>query len=185
MSKRQRDKMYNIVKYREIFLGRSGYMMNVGEYCRGCGIPVQKEKGGPKRQGIIDCIANDNDHSRLQYLQLLCRACNVIKNRTAPAQLNRDTMSWSAKKNETGKVKFRAFAIRLLADNGGQYDYDDMVAAGAEYCDLETVTIERYMKRLKSSRGPFDVIRGTVCWKTDEDIANWIGHDLPQIERDN
>ena len=93
-------------------------------------------------------------------------------------------MSWSAKKNETGKVKFRAFAINLLADNGGQYDYDDMVAAGAEYCDLETVTIERYMKRLKSSRGPFDVIRGTVTWKSEEDLDVWVRQDIPQIEHD-
>ena len=85
MSKRQRDKMYNLVKYREVFLGRSGCLMNVGEYCRACGVPVQKNKGGPKKQGIIDCIKNDGDHSRLQYLQLLCRPCNVVKNKTTPA----------------------------------------------------------------------------------------------------
>ena len=98
MSKPQRDRMYPLVLRREVILGLP--LMNVGPYCRICGIEVQKDRGGPLPQGIIDDITNSGDHSDLRNLQLLCRPCNTAKNYRPKDPDNRRTMTTSEQTNE-------------------------------------------------------------------------------------
>ena len=180
MNKRQRDRFYAATAFKELRLNQfatDGTIMNLGEHCRGCGVMVAKNQKHATSDipiGILDCIANDGDHSSVEKLQLLCKSCNAIKNPTIPNNPNRGTMTYSQQKNEKGKRKFRPYAIKLMTDSpNGNYEYDDMVASGAEYCDLETVTIERYMKRLLSSKGPFMLVNGIVFWKDNADVSKW------------
>ena len=180
MNKNQRDRFYNTVAYKEFRLNqydKNNKIMNLGEFCRGCGKMVtknQKDATSDIPIGVLDCIPNDGDHSNIDKLQLLCKQCNAIKNPKTPKLENRQTMTFSEQKNEKGKRKFRPFAYKLLNDNGGCFDYDDLVASGAEWCDLETVTIERYMKRLLSSFGPFMIQANMVYWKPDNELNKWV-----------
>ena len=175
MNKRQRDRFYSVVAYKELRLNqfsKDNTIMNLGEHCRGCGKMVaknQKDATSDIPIGILDCIPNNGDHTKITNLQLLCKACNAIKNPKKTILENRETMTYSEQKNEKGKRKFRGFAINLLVDHNGAYEYEDMVAAGAEHCDLETVTIERYMKRLLSSLGIFKITAGMVHFKSDDE----------------
>ena len=66
LNKRQRDFLYpQIVK-------KQG-----GEYCKGCGKSIDKIQ---ENLLMIDHIDNNNSNNILDNLQLLCRACNIIKN---------------------------------------------------------------------------------------------------------
>ena len=119
--------------------------MNVGPYCRGCGKRVYKDQydktGKKQEQGILDCIANDGDHSSVELLQLLCRCCNKIKNPKKSDSMKMLQMSYSEKKNLITETRVRGWLIMKVAENQGKYDLDDAKNAAAEkYCCSNVTT---------------------------------------------
>ena len=178
MSKPQRDRVYPLVLRREVILGLP--LMNVGPYCRICGIEVQKDRGGPLPQGIIDDITNSGDHSDLRNLQLLCRPCNTAKNYRPKDPDNRHTMTTSEQKNEEVEHRFRGLMLAYLADHGGECKRTQMEHHGAEMCRGSTVSTERYMHKLCSTAGPMICSKGMVTWRSDKEVDAWMAREDPE-----
>lgn len=179
LNSKQRRRLYPHVERREIPLNLP--LMNVGPYCRGCGKMVSKD-GVEHRQGILDCIDNSGDHTRLDNLQLLCKPCNALKNPRGPKpNPNRENLSWEASTNIKGKKKFRAWAIQLMLDHNN-YPVDDMIAAGAEFCDLETITTSRYLRRMASTLGPFEIVADRVFWRSDVEVDKALENNSELVE---
>ena len=180
LSKSQRDRLYPLVENKEIILNlfTNNSAMNVGPYCRGCGKPVFKDQydktGKKQEQGILDCIANDGDHSSVELLQLLCRCCNKIKNPKKSDSMKMLQMSYSEKKNLITEKKVRGWLIMKVAENQGKYDLDDAKNAAAEKYDCSPNTTTRYLEKMISSQGPFDITGKYLTFKDNEDIDYWI-----------
>ena len=179
LNKKQRDKLYPLVVYKEIILNlfTNNSAMNVGPYCRGCGKRVYKDlpsDGDDGRQGVIDCILNDGDYSRIELLQLLCRSCSRIKNSKKSDSMKMLQMSYSEKKNQVTEKKVRGWLIKQVAENKGLYDLVDAKNAAAEKFDCSPNTTTRYLEKMISSQGPFDIAGEYLTFKNDEDIDNWI-----------
>ena len=174
MNKRQRDHFYPLVETREIRLGLP--LMNVGPYCRGCGITLDKD-GDTAPQGVIDCIKNDGNHRILPNLQLLCRACNTVKNPRRPdPNPNMDNISWEASRSLVAERNFRGWTMAMITKHGA-YPIDDLISAGAEKAGISTITAGRYLKKMTSSRGPFAILGGQVQFKSPEAVDEWLGKD--------
>ena len=184
MSSRQRDSMYIKVAYKEILIPDMfphKTIRNLGHFCRGCGVPVGKNRGtiNPDTgkeypQGVIDCIDNSGNHRYLKNLQLLCRSCNMIKNPRREHISTNLEMSYSQKKNLKIEPLFRAYVINKLADNGGQYSEDRLVKGGAEKYGFSKKTAGDYMDKLTSDEGPLFLSGENVCWDETIPIEEWM-----------
>ena len=179
LNKNQRDKLYPLVENKEIILNlfTNNSAMNTGPYCRGCGKPVFKDLPSDDddgRQGVIDCIKNDGDHSSIELLQLLCRSCNRIKNPKKPDSMKFLQMSHSEKKNLITETRVRGWLIKQVAENKGRYELDDAKNAAAEKYNCSPMTTTRYLEKMTSSQGPFDIAGEYLIFKTNEDIDHWI-----------
>lgn len=171
LSKRQRDRLYNKVAFKELYLHQT-HGINIGEYCRACGIQVQKDKEGPHEQGLVDCMNNSGDHRDLENLQLLCRGCNHIKNPRGPSNRgDSSTMTWSEAKNKITERKFGGWVLSVIGGSAtGQYDFDDLVVEGAVICDNSEIPNRRHLKKLTCRLGPLehDKRSNAVYFKNDE-----------------
>ena len=154
LNSRQRDAWWDRVAYRELELGLPVHVL--GEFCRGCCIPVSKHRGGPHPVGYIDCIDNSGDHSRLENLQLLCPGCNRYKNlhRLAVAQPRDldDTRTATLKLNLREKY-WRMWVIGVLIEKG-KMSVDHAMIGGAEKFALGPTTLKRYLSKIQSVEGP-------------------------------
>ncbi len=148
--------------------------MNIGEFCRGCGQAVTMKRGTDLPQGIIDCIDNSGDHTNLNNLQLLCKACNMIKNPRRDAPSTTMQMSFSQKKNMLIEPQFRAYVIRKVADSGGSYSVDAVTKGGAEKYGFSIKTAGDYLAKLTSEEGPMYEEEGIIYWKDNQDIDKWV-----------
>lgn len=133
MSTYQRDNKYPSVAAREILLryfDKYPRVCNIGEYCRGCGQEIRKNKGTINKQtgeeypqAEIDHINNNNSNNKLTNLQLLCRSCNRIKNPSktpsCPAPKN-PTMESSCEVADSKQYRptFKMNLQHYLMDNG-------------------------------------------------------------------
>ena len=188
LNSRQRRDRWRKVAWRELHLntdkGPATYM-NVGPYCRGCGCHVSMKGTNGVEMGLIDCIDNKGDHSRLANVQLLCRSCNRKKNPRrakhesdapppAPDEYGRREMSFAARKNVTVEPLFRSYVVSRLASNGGQYDEDSLIKSGAEKFKASIKACTDYMDKLTSDEGPCEVVQGVVYWRDSRDMDAWL-----------
>ena len=195
LNSRQRRERWRRVAWKELYLntdlGPASYT-NVGPYCRMCACRViAHEKRDPKTKkvipgqlplGVIDCIDNSGDHDRLSNLQILCRSCNRKKNpkKDIPDDLpsggdehGRREMSFAARKNATVEPLFRAYVVSRLSDNGGQYDEDALIKAGAEKFKASIKSCTDYMDKLTSDEGPCQSIQGVVYCRDSRNMEEW------------
>jgi len=159
MNKRTRDKLYPIIAKRD------------GEYCRCCG------KLSSEEQLVIDHKDNDNSNNTHTNLQLLCRACNYLKNpRKEPLDScvsNDNVFEERLSKFKKKEIKFLEYLDEKI-ENSCTYaiDYKDAINSGAEIADISVETAKRHLKRVISSEGKFrkhdyDDDRPSVLTKRD------------------
>ena len=180
MSKPQRDRVYPI--------GSSGArsywgcpLMNVGPYCRICGIEVQKDRGGPLPQGIIDDITNRWRPLRFAEPPVALQAVQYDQKTIRPKDPdNRRTMTTSEQTNERNERRFRGLIFTYLADRAGECERSEMEDYGAEMCDASPVSTHRYLNKLCSTAGPMQCIDGMVKWRTDKEIEAWLAREDPE-----
>lgn len=179
MSKRQRDRMWYHVAYREAILGLP--LVNLGEYCRGCGIAVSRDGLGAIPQGLIDCVPNDGDHSDIRKLQLLCRACNGIKNPRVPEIPRFLEMSYSMAKNLKTEPLWRAYVVNKLSEHGGSYDAGELIAGGAEKYGCGIKTASNYMRKFASAEGPGHIENGILYWDDGQSMDAWFAEHEDEL----
>ena len=142
MNKRTRDKLYPIIVKRD------------GEYCKCCGkLPYEV-------QLIIDHRNNNDSNSTLTNLQLLCRACNYLKNpRKEPFDMcvydnNLDLEESSLVKNKRTEPAFREFILEEIDDSEYQMlEWNEVTDMSAEKIGISPMTAERYLKKMVSKYG--------------------------------
>jgi len=136
-----------------------------GEFCNGCGVqPLEWVMEPPyfinllcrtvfiTKKLFVEHIDNDPSHNNLDNFQLLCRACNRIKN---PVKLKTNSTREKTpemERRDQREDKFRNYWIqRLLADRFT--DFDDLLASACEYSDLALRTGQDIAKKLVSTEG--------------------------------
>lgn len=146
MNSRTRAKLYPIIAERD------------GEFCRNCKIPTTE------KQLEIDHINNYNSDNRLENLQLLCRSCNYIKN---PRKEPVDNLCASVceeerplppemRENRRMEPRFRRWIFQKVLSLGN-VRYEEALNAGAEYVGASTETVKRYLRKMTSSTGMYEV----------------------------
>ena len=123
-----------------------------GEYCRMCGkLPWEG-------QLIVDHRDNNNSNNSRDNLQLLCRACNWLKNSKGPldkcvneSESEDETELQNSKKNEP---LFRKYVYHRLYENGEKsIPEKELVNGGAEHIGNSPVTCQRYLNKMCSPEG--------------------------------
>lgn len=146
MNSRTRKKLYPIISKRD------------GEICRICKIPATE------KQLQIDHKNNDNSDNELENLQLLCKSCNYLKN---PRKQSVDNLCVSVceeerplppemVENRRMEPRFRRWAYGKVIILG-KIRYEDALNAGAEYIGASTETVKRYLRKMTSSEGLYDI----------------------------
>jgi len=131
-----------------------------GEYCRCCGkLPYEG-------QLVIDHRDNYSSNNSLTNLQLLCRACNYIKNpRKRPDDLcvnyksNRENESCLSINREKEPL-FKEFVYKKI-HRGWSIALKAIINSGAEEIDASPVTVKRYLDKMVSSSGKL------IVWEHD------------------
>lgn len=138
MNSRTRLKKYEFVAKRD------------GEYCRGCSALVSE------RQLIVDHIDNNNKNNKEENLQLLCRACNYLKNPRGPLDLCvREVQTEDQSELEMNRLKepaFRKFIFQRLFEQT-RIPEKDLVNSACEVVEISPVTGKRYLDKMCSSTG--------------------------------
>lgn len=144
MNKDTHDKLYPILKQRD------------GEYCRGCGKLLAEIK---EDQFLIDHKDNDNSHNELSNLQFLCRSCNYFKNpKSEQTELDELEISSELKKGEIMENEFRKWVFgRVMLE--GNLLVEEALYSGAEIIKGSPVTTQRYVKKMKSPAGLYEVVK--------------------------
>jgi len=125
-----------------------------GEYCKGCC------KLPHEGQLIVDHRDNNNSNNTLNNLQLLCRACNYVKNpRNRPLDScvsTNDNFELRLSKFKIKEVDFEIYLYERI-ENSDDYciDIDDAINSGAQKVDISVETAKRHLKKLISKEGPF------------------------------
>lgn len=88
-------------------------------------------------------------------MKLLCHGCNNRKEFTKSNITGTREMTPEHQVNRKNKKQFRIWMWHLLQENNHHYSYEDLVGSAAYLFDVETVTIERWIKPLISSYGPY------------------------------
>ena len=144
MNKDTHDKLYPIIKERD------------GEFCRGCGKILKEIK---EEHFLIDHKDNDNGNNKLDNLQLLCRSCNYFKNpRTEISELDELEISSELKKGEIMENEFRKWVFGRVVLEGNLL-VEEAVYAGAELIKGSPVSTQRYVKKMKSTAGIYEVVK--------------------------
>lgn len=150
MNSRNRKKFYKLLKERD------------GEQCNIC-----RKKGGFETL-VIDHIDNNNSNNDPENLQLLCPSDNTKKNprgkgkKRSPVSIDTNAheaekiVSAEFRKNQESEPRFRHWLydkIKVL----GKMKFDEVVDAGAEKAGCSQATIIRYIKKVVSSEGIYEV----------------------------
>ena len=146
MNKRTRDRLYPILAKRD------------GEECSICGCI------GNASSLVIDHFDNNNRNNELENLQLLCRKCNAIKNsrgkgkrKTLVDVAQHITTSREIILNEKYEPMFRKYLEKKCSEEF-PVELKDLIASGAEITDASQTTIIRYIDKMCSSAGRFQII---------------------------
>jgi len=129
-----------------------------GEFCKSCQTPSSE------KQLVVDHINNDNSDNRLENLQLLCKGCNYAKNpREKPVDnvcvsvCEEDRpMSPEMKENRRMEPRFRRWMFHKVIKSG-KIRYEDSINAGAEFVGCSTETVKRYLKKMTSTEGSYEI----------------------------
>jgi hypothetical protein len=145
MNSRTRKKLYDFLCKRD------------GEYCKGCGkLPWEG-------QLVVDHKDNNNSNNSPENLQLLCRACNYMKNERRkdadePLDMCVSSKNESIKINRSREPKFREFVYGNI-DVDGSIDYDDAIYSGSEIIGVSPETTKRYLRKMCSRGGKLKTFR--------------------------
>jgi len=158
-----------------------------GEYCVGCriGLICRRLKEGEKpfvtNILFIDHIDNNPKNNILENMQLLCSACNKIKN---PSQKESDSIPSGIKNAEMirGDIQEKKYRKRIdrTIDKHNWIKVDDAINAGAEHLTTDEITIspvttKRYLQKLTSLVGNFSVKEDWVCRTIDlQRLTEWL-----------
>lgn len=135
----QRKKFYDLLSRRD------------GEFCKCCGkLPYEVKL-------VVDHKDNNSKNNNLeQNLQLLCRQCNYLKNPRRPLDLCvSEGVSEDQNELQTSRrtePQFRKFVYHELNERE-EVPEKDLIFSGAEDVGISSVTAERYLKKMCSSRG--------------------------------
>ena len=136
-----------------------------GEKCARC--PVNE---GTKVL-VIDHRDNDNSNNVLSNLQLLCRSCNNKKNprgpgkKQSPMYVRGDEYqpprrpTPELEKNERCEPVFRRWLEEKILQLG-KMELHDTISSGAEKAGCSPPTANRYLQKMCSSEGKFEVYGG-------------------------
>lgn len=165
-----------------LFIYNSLILRDGGERCQSClKTPAELTKNNslkPLRllHLDIDHINENKDDDRLENLQLLCRRCNVRKNRQAQKRHAYSACVRERKEGQPGtriirtildygnapvemqannlyELPFRQYALEQIATSGGSRK-KDIIAGGAEIVGCSPTTTKRYIVKLTSPAGP-------------------------------
>jgi hypothetical protein len=140
-------------------------LVHIGaEECWRCG------KVGNKKSLVIDHINNDNSDDNINNLQLLCRACNYLKNprkirmknSVIPQSLLVDDDLPNAKslelyRKEQYYPKFKKFLICLF-DQYENVPVKEVINSGAMITSASTETVKRYLEVEASLAGEYKIV---------------------------
>lgn len=132
-----------------------------GEYCVHCDRD-QKQLGedGESLQLCIDHVNNNPHDNRRVNLQLLCHSCNTSKNHPAlpPTAEQEKPPSTEILLNRSYEGKFRRWvASEFMANENLLYEIGELVADGAELTGASTDTIKKYVLKMRSKFGMYDL----------------------------
>ena len=149
MNGHTRAKMYQILAKRD------------GEYCQGChALPSEK-------QLIVDHKDNNPKNNKYENLQLLCRACNYVKNpRGRPLDLcERKGGIEDQSELEVSRQKEPAFRklINQQLNEQRQIPEKELIDSACEVVGISPVTGKRYLDKMCSSMG---ILKRTTSVKT-------------------
>lgn len=164
---RQRDAMWERVAYREVELGLA--LDNLGEHCRGCGRAVAKHRGSALPVGCIDCVDNSGDHRDIANLQILCRACNRLKNpKRGGGGPGPSNMTASEQTNRAKEWRVRRWVMEQL--EGGPSERGELEDAAAERFAISTATVARYVRKMVSREGFCKDEGGMMMFKDESEL---------------
>lgn len=146
MNSRTRRNLYPVIAKRD------------GEFCKNCQTPSSE------KQLVLDHKNNDNSDNSLENLQLLCKSCNYLKNpRKKPVDnlcvsvCEEDRpMSPEMKENRRMEPRFRRWVFHKVFESG-KIRYEDSINAGAEFVGCSTETVKRYLKKMTSVEGSYEI----------------------------
>lgn len=121
-----------------------------GAYCRGC-LALPSEK-----QLIVDHVDNNKKHNENENLQLLCRACNYLKNPRRPLYLcEREEQPEDQTELEVSKLKEPAFRkhVHQQLNEQAKIPEKDLINSACEVVGISPVTGKRYLDKMCSSTG--------------------------------
>lgn len=153
MNKRTRDILYPIISQRD------------GDYCKCCGkLPREANL-------VLDHKDNDNTNNSHTNLQILCRACNYMKNpRKEPLDMcvseNEDKVKGSCLlKSEISQPIFREFILEEIDNTDCQMiEWKDAIDMGAEKANISQTTAKRYLEKMITKYGPL-ILRESSGYK--------------------
>ena len=136
-----------------------------GEWCDTC------KQVGDSKTLVIDHKDNNNAHNEPSNYQLLCRSCNNRKNPRGPAKKKstvyvrgdeyepprRPTPEFE--KNKKYEPIFRRWLEGKIKELG-KMELHDTIYSGAEIAESSPATINRYLGKMCSSEGKFEVYEG-------------------------
>jgi len=130
-----------------------------GPCCRCCGVLADE------RQLVVDHRDNNNSNNDPDNLQLLCRACNYLKN---PRGSERPvdmcvSYGWSQDMSEIEtsrrkKPEFKKFVAKWVNEEV-EVSEVDLIYSGAESLDISPVTAQRYLRSMCSRDGVYERVR--------------------------
>lgn len=124
-----------------------------GEYCFGCGIDIEKMD---EKLLMIDHIDNNNKNNIIENLQLLCRACNRIKNPHRSQTFER-AMTPEMLVNRKGEPRFRKWLFDFVLREHF-IKWDEAINSGAEICQMSREAIKSYLFKCTSNAGIYDKV---------------------------
>lgn len=127
-----------------------------GEHCNFCG------KLPSEGQLVIDHKDNDNSNNSIDNYQLLCRACNYRKNPRRPVdECESENVSEEITEiqiNRTKEPQFKKMLAQLINEYE-TYPAKDLMNSIAERLDISPITVKRYLDKVCSSQGIYEIIR--------------------------
>jgi len=173
MNSRNRKRLYDLISKRD------------GAWCAIC------KDTGEKSGLILDHIDNDNSHNDLSNFQILCRSCNNKKNprgpgkKKSPVYVRGDEYepprrpTPELEKSERCEPIFRQWLEDKVMELE-KMEVHDVVYSGAEKAGCSPPTVNRYLGKMCSSEGKFEIYIGNDDKKY---VRRRMQNDKPQPQQ--
>lgn len=144
MNSRTRNRSYPIIVKRD------------GEYCRCCGaLPSEREL-------VIDHRDNNNSNNELSNLQLLCKACNYLKNPRQPIDScvsvrRAPEVPSELEVNRTKEPLFKEYLTDRF-EIAKSIPMRELVNSSAEVLGISPITTRRYLDKSCSNEGEYEMM---------------------------